>query len=46
MHAAFMESGGHRTNILLRRYTHVGVGAVQDADGEWFVVHAFADYTP
>ncbi len=45
LHRAFMTSSGHRHNILNRRWTDIGVGVVQDAQGEYFVVHAFADYT-
>lgn len=46
LHQAFLDSPGHRRNILNRRWTDVGIGVVQDGQGEYFVVHAFADYTP
>lgn len=45
LHQAFMRSTGHRANILNRRWTAVGVGVAQDGQGEYFVVHAFADFT-
>jgi uncharacterized protein YkwD len=44
VHGAFMASSGHRNNILNRRWTSMGVGAAVNRFGEWFVVHAFADY--
>jgi uncharacterized protein YkwD len=46
VHRAFMGSGGHRSNILGRRWTTMGVGVARDPRGEWFVVHVFADYSP
>lgn len=45
VHNAFMNSDPHRRNILKPRWTTMGVGAVQDGQGEWFVVHVFADYS-
>ena len=45
LHAAFMRSPGHRENILNSRYTAVGVGVARDRAGEYFVVHAFADFS-
>lgn len=40
-----MNSSGHRKNILNPRWTAVGVGVARDQRGEYFVVHAFADFT-
>jgi uncharacterized protein YkwD len=41
--AAFMNSPAHRSNVLNRRWTDLGVGVARDRGGEYFVVHAFAD---
>jgi uncharacterized protein YkwD len=43
VHTAFMNSGGHRANVLNRTWTDLGVGVARDRAGEYFVVHAFAD---
>ena len=43
VHLAFMNSPGHRRNVLNRRWTDLGVGVARDRQGEYFVVHAFAD---
>lgn len=40
-----MRSSGHRANILNSRWTAVGVGVARDQAGEYFVVHAFADFS-
>ena len=45
VHDAFMRSAGHREHILNGRWTDLGVGVARDRAGEYFVVHAFADYT-
>lgn len=45
LHFAFMRSSGHRANILNSRWTAVGVGVARDRAGEYFVVHAFADFS-
>jgi uncharacterized protein YkwD len=45
LHAAFMHSSGHRENILNSRWTTLGVGVARDGSGEYFVVHAFADFS-
>jgi uncharacterized protein YkwD len=45
LHAAFMRSSGHRQNILNSRWTTLGVGVARDGSGEYFVVHAFADFS-
>jgi uncharacterized protein YkwD len=45
VHNAFMHSTGHRDNILNTRWTDVGIGVARDRRGEYFVVHAFADFS-
>jgi uncharacterized protein YkwD len=45
VHDAFMHSSGHRDNILNTRWTDLGVGVAKDRHGEYFVVHAFADFS-
>ena len=45
VHNAFMNSSGHRANILNGRWTDLGVGVARDGRGEYFVVHVFADYS-
>ena len=45
LHDAFMRSSGHRDNILNTRWTALGVGVAKDRHGEYFVVHAFADFS-
>jgi uncharacterized protein YkwD len=45
VHDAFMHSSGHRANILNTRWTDLGVGVAKDRHGEYFVVHAFADFS-
>jgi uncharacterized protein YkwD len=45
VHNAFMNSSGHRSNILNARWTDLGVGVARDRRGEYFVVHVFADYS-
>jgi len=37
-----MESASHRTNILNQRYTHIGIGIVEGADGGYWWVQHFA----
>ena len=44
VHKAFLNSPPHRDNILSRRWTAMGVGVARDRAGEYFVVHAFADF--
>lgn len=39
--AAWMNSSGHRANILKRGYRMHGVGAYRDAAGTWWVAHVF-----
>ena len=39
----WMESPGHRENLLTPSYTHVGFGATQDARGRVYVAQVFAE---
>lgn len=41
LHNAFMNSAGHRANILDRRVTQVGIGAARDASGTLWVAEVF-----
>jgi hypothetical protein len=41
IHRAFMNSSGHRANILSRTYTELGVGTATDARGRLYVVEIF-----
>jgi len=38
---AWMNSSGHRANILNTRYRLIAVGAAQDDDGRWYVAQVF-----
>ncbi|NRQ50467.1 CAP domain-containing protein [Aeromicrobium stalagmiti] len=38
---AWMDSSGHRRNILATKMRYVGVGAVKDSDGVWWVAQVF-----
>jgi uncharacterized protein YkwD len=38
---AWMNSQGHRDNILNRGYRHIGIGARQGASGRWYVAQVF-----
>lgn len=38
----WMNSSGHRTNILNGRYTHIGISATLDATGRTYWVQVFA----
>ncbi|RNF39988.1 S-layer homology domain-containing protein [Planococcus salinus] len=40
--AAWMDSQGHRENILRASYTHIGVGYAEDQDGFPYWVHMFS----
>lgn len=40
----WMNSAGHRANILGDSFTHVGVGYAKHADGRYFAVQVFATY--
>ena len=39
--AAWLESPGHRTNLLNPGYKLIGVGAAQGADGRWYAAQVF-----
>lgn len=45
LHTAFMSSPTHRANILLGRYTHVGVSTARDPDGKLWVTVVFESHT-
>ena len=38
---AWMHSPGHRRNILTKKMRYIGVGAVRDSDGHWWVSQVF-----
>jgi uncharacterized protein YkwD len=38
---AWMNSSGHRANILNTKYRLIAVGAAQDDDGRWYVAQVF-----
>ena len=42
--AAWMNSTGHRANILNPRFRLIGVGATQNASGRWYVAQVFGAY--
>jgi uncharacterized protein YkwD len=41
MMTMWMNSPGHRANILNGAYTHIGIGAVKAANGRWYGVQDF-----
>ena len=41
---AWMNSAGHRANILSPNLTHIGVGLVQGSDGRWYWTQNFGGY--
>lgn len=41
---AWMHSSGHRANILKSGYRLIGVGAVKDSKGRWWVSQVFGTY--
>ncbi|MFP3905746.1 MAG: CAP domain-containing protein [Acidimicrobiales bacterium] len=43
VHQLFMESDGHRANILHSAVTRVGIGATVDADGKVWITQIFAN---
>lgn len=45
IHRAFMDSPSHRANIVDGRYTEIGVGVVQGADGRLWVTQVFRQPT-
>jgi uncharacterized protein YkwD len=38
---AWLNSPGHRENLLDRTYTHTGLGVARDVDGTWYVVQLY-----
>ena len=40
----WMDSPGHRANILKPQYTRIGVGVAQAANGAWFGVQVFGNH--
>jgi hypothetical protein len=40
-HRRLMDSPGHRANILDARFDRIGVGAVQDGNGTWWITEDF-----
>jgi uncharacterized protein YkwD len=38
---AWLDSPGHRENLLDRTYTHTGLGVARDVDGTWYVVQVY-----
>ena len=41
MTTAWMNSTGHRANILNAGYSVIGVGAAQDSTGRWYAAQVF-----
>lgn len=37
----WLNSPGHRANLLNAMYTHVGTGVTRDAEGHWYVVQVY-----
>jgi uncharacterized protein YkwD len=37
----WLDSPGHRANLLSSRYSLIGVGAAQARDGSWYGVQVF-----
>lgn len=49
IHSMFMNSSGHRANILRSSWRYVGLGAYMESDGTWWVTEIFFDasnYSP
>lgn len=46
LHTAFMESSGHRDNVLGQPFTAVGIGIVVDDAGKVWATVNFSDATP
>lgn len=44
IHAGWMDSAGHRENILRGGFTQVGIGYVVAADGTAWATQVFASY--
>lgn len=45
VNAAWMNSSGHRANILRTGYTHIGIGAACSASGRLYYTQVFGQYT-
>jgi Cysteine-rich secretory protein family/S-layer homology domain len=45
IHQMFMNSSGHRANILNSSWRYVGLGAYVESDGTWWVTEIFFDAT-
>jgi uncharacterized protein YkwD len=41
IHNMWMNSAGHRANILNREFTHAGIGATRDSSGRLWMVQVF-----
>jgi len=41
-HAGLMASPGHRANLMNATYTHIGVGIIQDASGNYYITQWMA----
>jgi uncharacterized protein YkwD len=39
----WLESPGHRANLLSNRFSLIGVGVAQASDGSWYGVQVFGD---
>ncbi len=39
---AWMNSEGHKANILSKKYTNIGVGIAKDSEGQYYFVHMFS----
>ncbi|EYR63133.1 hypothetical protein N866_02780, partial [Actinotalea ferrariae CF5-4] len=44
MHQGWMDSSGHRENILRPGYTHLGVGVGHHPEHGWYLTQNFATY--
>jgi uncharacterized protein YkwD len=44
IHQGWMESEGHRENLLQPAYTHLGVGVAHDPDYGYYLTQNFAEY--
>jgi uncharacterized protein YkwD len=41
IHQMWMNSSGHRANILNAQFTHIGIGATRDSQGRLWMVQVF-----
>ena len=44
IHESWMESEGHRHNLLNPDFTHIGIGVVSNASSGWYLTQNFAQY--